>query len=185
MASKNYFQLLGLALNYTIDKKSLTDNYRKLQAQFHPDKFSTRSDMEKRLSVQRSSQINDAFQTLKNPLKRAIYLLSLLGQELKDNETTMDPIFLMEQMELREQLDAISQLEQSDQKQDPTDALEKMQSQVRKTINALIKEISHLFTENEQQNNLESIKKVIIKMQFLYKFEQQCEDLEEDLQNNY
>jgi molecular chaperone HscB len=162
----------------------LINNYRELQRQFHPDKFANSSDMEKRLSVQHSAQINDAYQTLKIPLKRAIYQLSLLGLELKDNETAMDPMFLMEQMELREKLEQLTANPNADI------ALEKMQTEISKKINSHLKEISILFNfveenveRNGEENYLENIKKNILKMQFLSKLEQQCDDLEEDLSN--
>ncbi|MFK5985775.1 MAG: Fe-S protein assembly co-chaperone HscB [Pseudomonadota bacterium] len=181
--SENYFQLLGLAesssssgLNFNIDKNLLTNNFRELQRQFHPDKFAHSSDIEKRISVQNSALINDAFQTLKNPLKRAIYQLSLLGVELKDNETTMDAAFLMQQMELREKLDTIKQLPE------PADDLEKMQSMVAQELKTNTQQISQLFSSVEQQS-LEEIKNTILKMQFLTKLQQQCDDLEEDLSN--
>ena len=177
--STNHFELLGLTVNYEFDKKELTDNYRKLQAQFHPDNFSHSSDMEKRLSVQHSSQINDAYQTIKEPLRRAIYLLSLLGMELKNNETTIDSIFLMEQMELREKLDDISHQAY------PLVALEVMSGEISKNINDSIKSISQLFNTDKQHINLDEIKNTIVKMQFLYKLQQQCEDLEEDLENQF
>jgi molecular chaperone HscB len=182
---KNYFQLLGLPVDFEIDRDVLTNNYRDLQRQFHPDKFANSSAMEKRLSVQNSAQINDAFQTLKNPLKRAIYQLSVLGLELKDNETTMDPLFLMQQMELREQL------EQIEQQSDPYSALEKMQAGVLEKFNLHIKELTSLFALAEKQNDsadkeiLEEIRNIILKMQFLNKLQQECDDLEEDLSNQF
>ncbi len=177
-SSVNYFSLLGLDVNFEIDKSLLTNNYRELQRQFHPDKFAHSSAMEKRISVQKSAQINDAFQTLKNPLKRAIYQLSLLGLELKDNETTMDPAFLMQQMELREALDQIKQ------HSDPFEHLEKMQTQVAQDFALGIQKISGLFYSTDQQS-LQEIKNMIIKMQFLSKLQQQCDDLEEDLSNQF
>jgi len=173
---KNYFQLLGLPVDFEVNRSTLTNNYRELQRQFHPDKFAHSSDMEKRLSVQHSAQINDAFQTLKNPLKRAIYQLSLLGLELKDNETSMDPMFLMEQMDLREQLEHIST------SPDPDIALDKMQTKIAGNLNSHIKNITALFNSGEE-NSLEEIKNNILKMQFLNKLQQQCDDLEEDLSN--
>ena len=182
---KNYFQLLALPTVFEIDRNALTNNYRDLQRQFHPDKFANSSDMEKRFSVQNSAQINDAFQTLKNPLKRAIYLLSLLGLELKDNETTMDPLFLMQQMELREQL------EQIEQQSDPYSALEKMQTDVLEKFNLHINELVSLFDLAEKHNDsaanesLKEIRNIILKLQFLNKLQQQCDDLEEDLSNQF
>ncbi len=107
-ASDNYFDLFGLPRQFALDKAVLTERYRDLQRQVHPDRFAGASDQERRLSVQRAAVINDAFNTLKSPLERGRYLLRLHGHEVdEENNTAMDPMFLMEQMELREALEGV------------------------------------------------------------------------------
>ena len=104
---QNYFDLFGIDVGFDIDKSTLRARQQKLQAEFHPDRFVTGSDHEKRLSVQQASWVNEAYQTLLDPVKRSRYLLKLSGVEVKDeSETTSDTDFLMEQIELREELDA-------------------------------------------------------------------------------
>ncbi|MCK5666727.1 MAG: hypothetical protein KAI17_24725, partial [Thiotrichaceae bacterium] len=61
----NYFSLLGLPVSFVIDKNKLTSNYHDIQKSIHPDNFANATELERRLSVQKSAQINDALQTLK------------------------------------------------------------------------------------------------------------------------
>lgn len=80
-----------------------------MQKRFHPDNFATASERDRLLAVQQAAQINDAYQTLKDPLRRAEYLLSLQGIEMNSEQQTLqDPMFLMEQMELREELESVT-----------------------------------------------------------------------------
>lgn len=105
--SRNHFELLGLAVAYRVDPDQLAERYHELQRRFHPDRFAAAGERERRLSVQASTHINQAYQTLSDPLRRAQYLLALLtGQDSAGAGTSSDAAFLMEQMELREALAA-------------------------------------------------------------------------------
>ncbi|MFX5957017.1 Fe-S protein assembly co-chaperone HscB, partial [Acinetobacter baumannii] len=77
----------------------------------HPDRFAHAGDAERRVAMQWAAHANEAYRTLRQPLKRAIYLLSLRGIDIQAaNNTAMAPDFLMQQMEWREALqDAIQQ----------------------------------------------------------------------------
>jgi molecular chaperone HscB len=100
---QNHFQLFGLAQSFEIDAAQLDLHYRALQAQVHPDKSAHLSEAEQRLAMQRSTQVNEAYQTLRNPLRRARYLLSLHGVDTQEDTNTSMPVdFLMAQMEWRE-----------------------------------------------------------------------------------
>ncbi len=104
----NHFELLGLPVQYQLDSAHLSSQFRELQRQYHPDKFSTSSERDQLMAVQKAAQINDAYQILKNPVSRLEYLLFLNGIDMRSEQTTMqDPVFLMEQMELRETLEEI------------------------------------------------------------------------------
>ncbi|MBF0265717.1 MAG: Fe-S protein assembly co-chaperone HscB [Gammaproteobacteria bacterium] len=179
MNLNNHYQLLGLELDYQIDKKVLTENYRQLQRSVHPDNYANQSDRDKRLSVQKSSQINDAFQTIKDPLKRAIYHLSLLGITLQDNATTSDGAFLMAQMESREQLEKIKSID------NPELEIEKLLKSVNTKIDAEISSLIELFkiASETDKKIISSIKDAILKLQFHTKLRTECELLEEELLN--
>lgn len=91
--------------NFDVDVETLSAEYKKLQSQYHPDKFSDADDATRLHALQSSSIINDAFNTLKSPLKRAGYLLIINGvdpEENNQNHFTED--FLMQQMSWRELL---------------------------------------------------------------------------------
>lgn len=108
---QDHFRLFGLALSFEIDAAQLDQHYRALQAQVHPDKSAHLSDAEQRLAMQRSTQVNEAYQTLRKPLSRARYLLSLHGVDTQEDTNTSMPLdFLMEQMEWRE---AIAEAQQA------------------------------------------------------------------------
>ncbi|TLU61653.1 co-chaperone HscB [Thalassotalea litorea] len=101
----NFFELFGLEADYSIDLTSLATTYQALQKTVHPDRFAHSSSQEQMLAVQKSAQINDAYDTLKNPIKRGEYLLQHLGAELPNEQASFQDIeFLMVQMELREML---------------------------------------------------------------------------------
>lgn len=101
--SKNHFELFGLPVAFSIDSARMEQAYRDIQTQVHPDKFAHLSEQERRLSMQWATHANEAFQTLKKPLARARYLLSLHGVDTGEESNTAMPVdFLMEQMEWRE-----------------------------------------------------------------------------------
>ncbi|MDE1460510.1 Fe-S protein assembly co-chaperone HscB [Spartinivicinus poritis] len=104
----SFFELFDLPVQFDIDLTDLASRYRQLQKVTHPDRFAGASDREQRLAVQYTAHVNEAYNTLKSATQRAIYLLSLEGVELNiENNTVMDPGFLMEQMEWREQLEEV------------------------------------------------------------------------------
>ncbi len=102
-AAKNHFQLFGLAPSFKLDTAQLEISFRALQAQVHPDKSAHLPDSQQRLAMQRSTLVNEAYQTLKSPIKRARYLLSLHGVDTQEETNTAMPVdFLIAQMEWRE-----------------------------------------------------------------------------------
>ena len=102
--TQNFFELFKLPEKFQIDSEKLQQNYRSIQKEIHPDRFATSSENEKMQSMIKTTQINDAYQTLKSPIKRAKYILSLH----KFNEkVTLPPDFLMQQMEWEEHLEEI------------------------------------------------------------------------------
>ncbi len=103
---ENHFALFQMPARFAIDAAQLDAAYRELQARVHPDKFASATDAEKRVAMQWATRANEAYQTLKNPLKRASYLCELHGIDLGiESNTSMPPAFLMQQMEWREALE--------------------------------------------------------------------------------
>lgn len=107
---QNYFQLFGLPEHYRLDNARLEQQYHELQTQVHPDKFVHLPESERRLSMQWATHANEAYQTLRNPIKRARYLLGLHGVDTQEETNTAMPMdFLMEQMEWREAVEEAQQ----------------------------------------------------------------------------
>jgi molecular chaperone HscB len=102
---QNHFDLFNLPARFTIDMGALDAAYRDVQGQVHPDRFVGATDAEKRVAMQWATRANEAYQTLKNPQKRARYLCELNGVDLQTESNTAMPMeFLMQQMEWREEL---------------------------------------------------------------------------------
>ena len=94
-------------MQFKIDPNRLQESYRIIQAEIHPDKFVSASQIEKNQSLIKSTEVNDAYQTLKNPIKRARYLIKI-NLNSEENNSTLPPSFLMQQMEWEEHLESIS-----------------------------------------------------------------------------
>ena len=102
--TQDYFELFNLPEKFQIDSVKLQENYRSIQKEIHPDRFATSTENEKTQSMIKSTQVNDAYQTLKSTTKRAKYILSLHKYVEK---ITLPPDFLMQQMEWEEHLEDI------------------------------------------------------------------------------
>ena len=103
--SQNFFTLLKLPEAFVIDLERLDQNYQGIQKEIHPDRFASFDDETKSESIRKTAQVNDAYQTLKSPIRRAEYLLQLHGVNIHDEKYTAVPQdFLMQQMEWRELL---------------------------------------------------------------------------------
>ncbi len=100
------FELFGLPQRFAQERSEIDTRWKELQREAHPDRFAGQGASAQRAALQWSVRINEAYQRLKDPLKRASYLCELLGAPINaENNTAMPPEFLMEQMEWREALD--------------------------------------------------------------------------------
>lgn len=104
-----HFDVFGLRPSWAIDVGEVERKYRELSLKLHPDRFAQADARERRLSLEQTSALNEAWKVLKDPARRAFYLLSLHGVNLEDegaSERTKMPLEFLEQvMELRETLD--------------------------------------------------------------------------------
>lgn len=179
----NYFSLLGLPVSFDVDKAKLVQNYHEIQKSIHPDKFANATALERRLSVQKAAQINDALETLKNPIQCSIYLLSLYGIELGANDSNIDPEFLMEQMELRENLSEVG--DKDDPLSELDNIMDDVSSRIKQAINVLGTLFQKLSFNDEKVENdehlLKEAKALVLKLQFLNRLQEECMNKEEDL----
>ena len=101
---RNYFELLGFAPSYRLNQAVLEKAYFAAQRATHPDRFIGKGEAERVAAISRSQRVNDAYDTLKNPLTRAEHLLEIQGIAALADDAVVPPIILAEMMELRERI---------------------------------------------------------------------------------
>ena len=100
------FTLLGLPRSFALDRAVLDAQWKALQAKVHPDRFAAEGGTAQRVAMQWAVRVNEAYQRLKDPLKRAAYLCELAGVPVQsESNTAMPSDFLIQQMEWREALE--------------------------------------------------------------------------------
>ena len=110
------FELFGAPEQFAQDRDALDVRWKELQREAHPDKFAAQGAAAQRVAMQWSVRINEAYQRLKDPVKRAAYLCELRGAPVNaENNTAMPTDFLMQQMELREALEEARTIEDTDE----------------------------------------------------------------------
>lgn len=170
--SQNHFELFSLPVAFPVDQDRLSERYRALQQALHPDRFAAAGEREKRLSMQASSRVNEAYQTLKDPLTRARYLLSLhAGETAGENETTKDMAFLMEQMELREAL------AEAKDRSDPYAAVSEVIDRLGDLSSQLIGALAECL-DTPAPEDLDKVRELIRKLQFVSKCRVEAEQVE-------
>lgn len=170
--SSDFFELFGLAVEFAVDEGQLQSRYRELQKNLHPDRFAAGSDAEKRWSLQAAAHVNEAHNTLRKPLARATYLLKLRGVDLDvETDTRMPPEFLMEQMELREQLEEIPG------KADPFESADKVRVSLRDSVT----KVSEQFVASLANDDEDAARGYARQWQFLDKLMNELGDIEASL----
>ncbi|MDM0048130.1 Fe-S protein assembly co-chaperone HscB [Variovorax sp. J22R115] len=115
------FELFAVPATFAQDRAALDARWKELQREAHPDRFAAQGAAAQRVAMQWSVRINEAYQRLKNPIKRATYLCELNGAPINaENNTAMPSDFLMQQIAWREELDEASD----------ADALDKLRAEV-------------------------------------------------------
>ena len=103
--SQDYFTLFGLPRRFRFDGDKLDAAFRALQRDIHPDRFASATEAARRLALQSSARVNEAYRALKDPVSRAQHLLSLQGIDaLRETDTAVSPDFLQQQLERRESI---------------------------------------------------------------------------------
>jgi molecular chaperone HscB len=122
--SSSHFALFGLTPAFAVDLRALEKAYREIQSRVHPDRFAHAGEAERRASLQWTTRVNEGFQVLRNPVSRASHLLALHGVDVAfETNTAMPREFLMQQMELRESLEAAAASRDPNQLQKLQDGL--------------------------------------------------------------
>ena len=176
---QTHFELFELPVSFDLDLQDLSQRYRDLQGVVHPDKFANASERERLLSVEKAAAVNDAYQILKSPQKRARYILELQSVSFDDEkDVALDPAFLMEQIELREALGELNQ------HNDPLSVLNNIMADIKNRITAIVEDLRvGLASESLDEEQKSQLKQLVHKMQFLNKLQQEAEYQEENLLN--
>ena len=110
----DYFAFFGLPQKLTLDLATLEQQFHSLSWKLHPDRFARSSEDERQLSLDLTSQLNDAYRTLGNPVARVEYLLSLHGMRKEGQKKQQAPPELLEEVfELNESLDELREARSS------------------------------------------------------------------------
>jgi len=163
--SQNFFTLLKIPEAFVIDLERLDQNYQDIQKEIHPDRFASFDDETKLESIKKTAQVNDAYQTLKSPIRRAEYMLQLHGMNIHDEKYTSVPQdFLIQQMEWREELEI--------QKHNKL-ALEKLATEIQKNKNDMLNQLPAFFAHKDDLNDAIKITR---ELNFIEKIEQHIHD---------
>ena len=106
-STSSHFELFDLEPSYALDTQALEQSYRDLQTLIHPDRHAQAGDAERRASMELTTRVNEAYRALKDPVQRARHLLELHGVDVQfETNTQMPTDFLLQQLEMREELEA-------------------------------------------------------------------------------
>lgn len=172
--SKNFFEIFSLPVAWEVDFEQLDIKFRALQKALHPDRYATKNDFEKRLAVQTAATINQAYQTIKNPLFRAQYLLELENLDAsQETHITSDGQFLMEQMLLREALSEVRGNENAKQ------SLVSLSIEAQQNAAKIQSDFANQYQQKAYNKAFDSL----AKMQFAIKFIDDIKALEAELED--
>lgn len=170
--NKNHFDLFGLPATFALDAERLDKAYRDIQARIHPDRFAHAGEAEQRLSMQWTTRVNEAYQTLKKPFDRARYLLHLQGIDAMDPKNTVMPgDFLMQQIAWREALADAAQSRDED-------ALRRLEQDLRAHAKALQGDLARLL---EDEKNYPRAGETLRKVRFMDKLLEEIDAAYESL----
>jgi molecular chaperone HscB len=167
---QSHFDLFGLAPTFSIEGEALERSYREIQSKVHPDRFAHAGDAERRASLQWTTRVNEAFQVLKNPVKRAKHLLELHGVDVAfETNTAMPPEFLMRQMELRETLEEAKDAA----------ALDALRKDLRKKKAGIERQIGELI---DREHDYAGAAGLVRKLQFLDRLDEEIDGAYEEIE---
>jgi molecular chaperone HscB len=162
-STSDAFGLLGLPAQFDLDPSVIERAFFDKSKELHPDRFANAPAAERVAALSRSRALNDAYQVLKKPVPRAEYLLERAGVKIGDNEK-LDPAFLMEILELREEL-----AEARVAKKLPE--VSRLQRLMAERRTAAVARLQPLF----ESNDLAAIKEQLILLRYLDRYLEECD----------
>ena len=156
-------------MRFEVDEKGLAQRYRVLQKQLHPDRHAAGSAHQQRVAVQYSAFVNEAYETLRNPLRRAIYMLAEQGFGIDVlSSRKVDGGFLIQQMDLREKLESVSGLV------DPEPVIDHILTEIATDSAPLMNQLAAGLAAEDY----ESAATAVLKLQYLDKLRAEAEQME-------
>jgi molecular chaperone HscB len=156
-------------VRFEVDEQGLAQRYRSLQKQLHPDRHSADSAHQQRLAVQYSAFVNEAYETLRHPLRRAIYMLAQQGFGADVLSTRkVDGGFLIQQMDLREKLESVSGLV------DPEPVIDHILSEIAADSAVLMEQLAAGLASEDYEKSATAV----LKLQYLDKLRAEAEQME-------
>lgn len=172
-AARDHYLLFGLPRRFALDTAELEQRYRALQAEVHPDRHAHRGEAEQLSAMQLATQVNEAYRTLRQPLARGRYLLHLQGRELAvENNNAMPASFLIEQLELRESVEAA-------RAEGALDRLDTLRFELRRCMD---QQLVVLQTALDQQNDLAQAEEILLRLMFQDKLLREIDDAVEAIE---
>ena len=170
---QTHFALFNLPETYALDRARLDAAYLEIQNAVHPDRFAAQSEAEQRVAMQWATLANEAYQTLKHPVNRGVYLLKLRGIDALDaTDTKMAPAFLMQQMEWREAIDEARATKS-------VNALDGLTADLRATHRRIEAELGTLLDGTE---DYEGAREVVRQLRFMDKLLAEIGEVYEDIE---
>jgi molecular chaperone HscB len=164
------FGLLGLPARFDLDARAIEQAFFDKSKDLHPDRFASAPAAERVAALSRSRALNDAYQQIKKPVGRAEYLLARAGVKIGENERIADAAFLMQILELREELAEARAAKR-------TSEVEKLCAEMKKRRADVIGSLAPLF----DQQDLAAIKQQLIVLRYLDRYLEECDAaLDED-----
>jgi molecular chaperone HscB len=155
----NHFAAFGLAPAFSLDGGVLASRFRELQSATHPDRFVSANEVEQRAAIERATEVNEAYQTLRDPVRRAMYLLWLKNVNgMDERNTSMPHDFLVEQIEWREAI-ADAKLKED------TDRLDEMNTELQ----SIFASLGNTFSKAYEGEHLPVATTLARKMRFMQK----------------
>lgn len=168
-SSNDAFGLLGLPAQFDLDPAVIERAFFEKSKELHPDRFASAPAAERVAALSRSRALNDAYQVVKKPVPRAEYLLARAGVMIGGNEQ-LDPEFLMEIFELREQLGAARVAKQ-------TAEIERLCAVMKARKKTSLDTLPGLF----ERDDLAAIKSELILLRYIERYLEECDAaLDED-----
>ncbi len=163
------FELFDLPRRFAQDRSAVDARWKELQREAHPDRFAAQGAAAQRLAMQWSVRINEAYQRLKDPLRRAAYLCELHGAPIQaEDNTAMPAAFLMQQMEWREALEEAR----------GEDDLDRLDDEVQESRRSAIARCTELI---DQQSDYAGAAREVRALMFIARFAQDIETRRDQL----